>query len=146
MRRWCSGWLFFAASLGFLAEAAAAEPTAVSASEAKAVRAVVAAQLKAISVDDGPAAFRYASPKIREMFGSPDNFLEMVRRGYPVVYRPASVAYLKAERIEGGIVQAVHLTDADGTLWLALYQLERQPDRSWRIGGCQVVPASGRVA
>ena len=146
MRRWWSGLLFLAASIGFVADAPAAGPAEVSAADAKAVRAVVEAQLKALAVDDAKAAFRFASPKIREAFGSPDNFLAMVRQGYPVVYRPASVAFLKAEKDAEGIVQAVHLTDADGTLWLAVYHLERQPDRSWRIGGCQVVPTEGRIA
>ena len=146
MRRWWSGFIFLAASIGFVADAAAADPAEVSAGDAKAVRAVVQAQLKALADDDAKSAFRYASPNIRRMFGSPDNFLTMVRQGYPVVYRPSSVAFLKPERVADGIVQAVHLTDAEGTLWLALYHLERQPDRSWRIGGCQVVPAEGRVA
>ncbi len=145
MRRWWSGLFILAASLGWLTAALAAGPADVSASDAKAVRVVVEAQLKAFAADDAKTAFRYASPKIREMFGSPDNFIAMVRRGYPVVYRPASIAFLQPERVDDVVVQSVHMTDADGTLWLAVYQLERQADRSWRIGGCQVVPASGRV-
>ena len=42
---------------------------------------------------------------------------------------------------EGQLVQGVHLTDAGGALWLAVYRLERQPDRSWRISGCNVQPS-----
>src|SRR5436309_410635 len=99
MRRWFAGLLAFWVSFGFVADAAAAGPAVVSPAEAKAVRTVVQAQLKALAVDDAKAAFGFASPKIREMFGSADDFIEMVRRGYPVVYRPASVAFLKPERV-----------------------------------------------
>lgn len=143
MRAWITTFFLVAATHGFVAASPSAE---VSTAEAKSVRAVVEAQLKALAADDAEAAFSFAAPKIREMFGTPDNFIAMVRSGYPVVYRPSSVAFLKPERVADGIVQGVHLTDADGTLWLARYRLQRQPDKSWRISGCQVVPAQGRVA
>jgi ketosteroid isomerase-like protein len=35
-------------------------------------------------------------------------------------------------------------TDAGGRAWLALYPMEKQPDGSWRINGCQLAPLSGR--
>ena len=55
------------------------------------------------------------------------------------------VGFLDPERIQGELLQGVRLTDADGSLWLATYRLERQPDRSWRISGCDVQPSSGKV-
>ena len=36
--------------------------------------------------------------------------------------------------------------DDDGNAWLALYSLQRQKDKTWRITGCQVVPNKGRMA
>lgn len=143
MRRWLCTVLFLTISFGFVAPAAAAE---VTAAEARQIRAVIEAQLKALSADDAPAAFALAAPNIRAMFGTPDRFIDMVRNGYPVVYRPASVAFLEPQRIAGRVVQAVHLTDAEGTLWLAVYQLERQADKRWRISGCEVGPGQGRIA
>lgn len=131
-------WLVLASSV-----AAAAEP--VSAAETKAVRSVVEAQLEAFAADDAERAFSYAAPSIREMFGTPDRFMAMVRAGYPVVYRPASVTFLAPVRAEGQLVQGVQLTDADGALWLAVYRLERQPDRSWRINGCDVQASAGKM-
>jgi hypothetical protein len=68
----------------------------------------------------------------------------MVRAGYPVVYRPSNVNFLHPVWVDGQLVQGVHLTDADGALWLALYRFERQADKSWRISGCEVQPASGK--
>ena len=79
------------------------------------------------------------------MFGTPDRFMEMVRAGYPVVYRPAAVVFLNPESVEGQLLQGVHLTDASGGLWLAIYRLERQPDKSWRIAGCDVQRSVGKM-
>ena len=71
--------------------------------------------------------------------------MAMVRAGYPVVYRPAAVIFLNPEWVQGTLVQAVHLTDADGKLWIALYTLERQADKHWAISGCNVQPSAGKM-
>ena len=136
--------LLFAAALLLLA-ASATRAERVSGDDANAVRAVVEAQLSAFAADDAKRAFSYAAPSIREMFGTPDRFMQMVRAGYPVVYRPASVVFLNPERVEGQLLQGVHLTDASGALWLAIYRLERQPDKSWRIAGVDVQPSTGKM-
>ena len=136
--------LLFAVAFALLG-AAPARAERVSADDAKAVRTVVEAQLSAFAADDAKRAFSYAAPSIREMFGTPDRFMEMVRAGYPVVYRPASVVFLNPERVEGQLLQGVHLTDASGALWLAIYRLERQPDKSWRIAGCDVQRSVGKM-
>jgi hypothetical protein len=110
------------------------------------VRAVIQAQFDAFAADDAQRAFSYATPQLRQVFGSADRFIEVVRSAYPVVYRHATVAFLKPERADGSLVQGVHLTDERGVLWLALYRLERQRDKSWRISACQLLPTPGRVA
>ena len=117
-----------------------------STEQAQGMRAVVEAQLAAFADDDAERAFSYAAPVIREMFGTPERFLSMVRAGYPVVYRPAAVTFLTPHRLDGQWIQGVHMTDATGALWLAVYRLEQLPDRSWRISGCDVRPASGKMA
>jgi Domain of unknown function (DUF4864) len=137
----CAVWLGAVLFIG--AVRAHAEP--VTAADALAVRAVVEAQLAAFAADDAKRAFSYASPSIREMFGTPDRFMEMVRTGYPVVYRPAAVIFLNPVRVEGQLFEGVQLTDAEGGVWLATYRLERQPDKSWRISGCDVQPSSGKM-
>lgn len=143
MRNWISTLCFLMAGLGFMGTSAAAD---VSASDAKSVRAVIQAQFDALAVDDAKAAFALAAPNLREMFGTPDDFIDMVRTSYPVVYRPVSVAFLKPERVDDALFQGVHLTDADGNLWLAIYRMVRQRDKSWRIAGCHVVHAAAQVA
>lgn len=125
--------------------AAPAQAPSISAADARGVRAVIEAQLDAFAADDAPRAFSYAAPPIREMFGTAENFIAMVRQGYPVVYRPASVTFLKPEIIQGELIQSVQMTDAGGRIWLAVYQMQRQSDRSWRINGCQVVASRDRL-
>lgn len=134
---------------------AAALP-ALSALDEKAVQKVIAAQLAAFAQDDAVKAFSYAAPSIRQaMQGDADAFIAMVRRSYPAVYRPASVVYLKPERLQASasgaeqVVQRVQIQDADGKAWVAVYGLERarKPKNSpWRINGCLLTPSQGRMA
>ena len=143
MRRFVSMLWFALAALAFSPVSRAAD---LSAADAKNVRAVIQAQLAAFAADDASRAFSFATPKLRDAIGSADNFMQMVRASYPVVYQPATVAFLKPELSDGAVTQAVHFTDGNGVLWLALYRLERQRDKSWRISGCQIVEAEGHAA
>ena len=127
----------------FLAPASAAPFTSA---DEKAVRTVIESQLAAFAKDDANTAFTYAAPNVREATGNAAGFLDMVKRGYPVVYRHTAVAFLKAEGKDDEVVQRVQLTDVDGTSWLAIYTLERQKGRPWLITGCQVVENKGRMA
>ncbi len=68
----------------------------------------------------------------------------MVRSSYPVVYAPASVAFLKPEAQDADVIQRVQMTDHRGKSWLAIYSLQRQKDKTWRISGCVVVESRGR--
>ena len=110
------------------------------------VRAVVQAQLAALARDDAAAAYAFAAPNVRESVKSAAQFMAMVRKNYPAIYRPASTAFLKPEDHHGQVIQRVQLVDESGSAWLALYSLQRQKDQSWRITGCQVIPNKGRMA
>ena len=117
-----------------------------TAADEKTVRTTVEAQLAAFAKDDAVKAFSYAAPNVREAVGTADAFLTMVRRDYPMVYRPASVAFLKAEGKDGDVVQRVQMQDASGNSYLAVYSLQRQKGNVWRITGCAVVENKGRMA
>lgn len=127
------------AGLASLPWAAAAAAPDVSAADAHAIRGVIEAQLAAFRADDAELAFSFASPAIREQFVEADYFLAMVRGVYPVVHRPKSVAFLLAQNIDGAVIQRVRMTDREGAAWLAVYRMQRQSDRSWRIDGCVLV-------
>lgn len=123
-----------------------AAPAPLPAADEQAIRAVVRAQLDAFAADDAPRAFSFAAPAIREQFRTPRAFMEMVRATYPMIYRQASAAFLKPEQIGEVVIQRVQVIDLRGDAWLAVYSVERQKDRSWRISGCQVVESRGRTA
>ena len=135
--------LFFGLLCALALVAARAEP--VAARDAASAHAVVQGQLDAFAADNAAGAFAFAAPSIREVFGTPERFIAMVRAGYPAVYRPASIAFLQPVWVSGVLVQGVQLTDQHGALWLAVYRLERQADKSWRISGCDVTPSLGRM-
>jgi hypothetical protein len=111
----------------------------VKAADATAVRKVIEAQIDAFRKDDARRAFSYATDDIRLTFGTPENFLEMVRSQYAVVYRPRSVAFdAPVYAGDDDLVQPVRLTDADGRAWIALYPMQRGSDGVWRTNGCQL--------
>jgi hypothetical protein len=135
-----------AAALALLVAAASAQATPFTAADEKSVRSVIEQQLAAFAKDDAAKAFSFAAPNVREATGSAAGFMAMVRRDYPVVYRPGSVAFLKADGKDGQAIQRVQMTDAGGASWLAVYSLERQRNKAWRITGCAVVENRGRMA
>lgn len=139
--RW---WLAVATATLALHAAASAAP--LSPADEKSIHTVVQEQLEAFAADDATKAFSYAAPNVRRMMGSAERFMAMVRNGYPVVYRPASVAFLKPESQDAQAVQRVQMTDASGDSWLAIYTLEQQTSKAWRITGCTLVTNKGRFA
>jgi len=116
---------------------------AVPPADARAVRAVIEAQLDAFRHDDAARAFALSTPGVRETFRSAENFLAMVRTSYAVVYRPKSVIFETPQLIDDQVIQPVRLTDADGRGWIAVYPMQRQPDGSWRTNGCQLARLAG---
>ena len=133
------------AALAALLLGVSAHASPFTPAEEKSVHAVVEGQLAALARDDAAKAFSFAAPNVRKAVGSAPVFLAMVRTSYPVIYRPASVAFLKPEGKDDQAIQRVQMMDASGNAWMAIYSLERQKDKSWRITGCQVVPSKGRM-
>lgn len=126
------------------ADAAGPSSRELTATDARAVRAVVEAQLKALAGDQAAKAFAYATPAIQAHFHDADLFMAMVRQSYPMLIRPAAVSYFKPEAGGGPVArQSVQFRDRDGRLWRAVYALERQADKQWRIAGCAVAPDDG---
>lgn len=119
--------------------AAAADP------ESTAFKAVVAAQADAFRRDDWTAAFGYASPSIQAQFGSAERFRQMVLGAYTAVARPRVFEFEPAATIGGRPTQPVFVVGPDGIAQRALYFMERQPDGSWRIDGCVLLPLSDKL-
>ncbi len=125
--------LLFVLLVSFGAGPAQADP---GPADRAAIERVIQQQLDAFQADDGKGAFALASPSIREQFGTPENFLALVRQAYPMVYRPRETHFGALDEEDGQIVQKVAFVGPDGVLVTALYIMEQQPDGSWRIAGC----------
>jgi hypothetical protein len=108
------------------------------------IKSVIERQLAAFARDDADTAFGFASPAIRQRFGTADIFMQMVRSDYRAVYRPRSVSFGAAARSDGMIVQEVDLIGPDGAGVRAFYLMERQDDGSWRINGVGLAPGKQR--
>lgn len=124
--------------LGILCGGARAADAPVSAGDQAAIRSVITSQIDAFRRDDADGAFRLAAPAIQGMFGTPDTFIDMVRRSYAAVYRPKSFDFAALAQEDGTISQYVELIGPDGAAYSARYLMEREADGSWRISGCEI--------
>jgi hypothetical protein len=105
-----------------------------------AIRGVIQSQIEAFLRDDFATAFTYASPAIRGIFQTPENFGAMVRSGYPMVWRPEHVEFGELREIAGRLWQRVIVRDAEGRLHALDYQMVPGED-GWRINGVQLLQA-----
>jgi len=121
--------LLVAVLVGSILPAAAEEEVATG-------QAVIRSQEEAFSRDDAAAAYTFAAPGIQSMYQTPDTFMFMVRKGYAPVYRHRSFEFGEVKTYEGKIYQQVHIIDANGDAWEALYTLEPQPDGTLKISAC----------
>ena len=110
-------------------------PQQAAADDSTDIQKVISDQISAFQRDDGVEAMSYASPGIRRMFGNADNFMRMVRQGYPSVYRPQSFEFQEVVEIEGRLVQDVLFVGPSGEVEIGSYLMERQDDGTWRING-----------
>ena len=112
-----------------------------AADDVAAAQGVIRSQVEAFSRDDAAAAYSHAAPAIQEIFPQADIFMSMVRNSYAPIYRHKSFDFGEARISDGTIAQRVHIVDADGIPWEALYTLELQPDGSVKITGCVLLRA-----
>src|SRR5438128_4395063 len=111
------------------------------ADDVAAAQSVIRAQEQAFSRDDAATAYSHAAPGIRQLFPQAGIFMQMVRQGYPPVYRHKSFEFGEARTAGGQIAQRVHIVDDNGEAWEAMYTLEQQPDGSLKITGCSLLKA-----
>jgi Domain of unknown function (DUF4864) len=106
-------------------------------------QSIIRSQEQAIINDDSATAYSFAGPPITSMYRSAEVFMYMVQKGYAPIYRHKSFELGESKSLEDKISQEVHLIDADGVAWEALYMLERQTDGSWKIVSCVLSKAVG---
>ncbi len=114
--------------------------TSVFAQDSDAIEGVIGNQLNAFNDRDINAAWQYASPNIKRLFGNPGNFGMMVQQGYPMVWDNADVRFLELRDVRGNLWQKVMVRDAQGGLHILDYQMIETAD-GWQINGVQLLPA-----
>ncbi len=105
------------------------------------IEATISNQIEAFQADDFTRAFTFASPNIRRIFRTPENFGRMVTQGYPMVWRPAAVEYLEQRTEAGAIWQKVRITDQKGGVHILDYRMLQTED-GWKINGVQLLESS----
>jgi len=129
----------------FASDTTAADPE-LRASDWKAIKQVIAAQRAALVAGDKDKAFSYATPALRAQFGDPTTFMAMVHLGYPALLTARYTEFLDGAVIDGLVVQPLRLIDADNSVRLALYTLEKQQNGTWRISGCRIGSSTVQAA
>jgi hypothetical protein len=106
-----------------------------------AIHDVIGRQLEAMKRADGVAAFAFASPAIQALFGDAANFMRMVERGYPQIYRSRRHRFLQLDGSGGEQIQRVLIESDSGTV-IARYEMV-EIDGAWRINGCTIEQTEG---
>ena len=104
------------------------------------IRQTIQNQMEALQADDFARAFTFASPNIKGIFGTPENFGAMVKEGYPMVYRPAQVEMGELREIAGNLWQRVRVVDQAGAAWYLDYMMIETAE-GWQINAVQLLPA-----
>jgi hypothetical protein len=135
-------WLVLAGSASAQGLPSPGLPPGITPADKMAIQDVIQRQLNAFQHDDADGAYAFAAPNIKQIFPDAGVFLDMVRRGYPPVYRPKQREFSELGLRDGELVQEVELVGPDGRPILALYTMEKEPDGHWAIAGCTLIPSA----
>ncbi len=105
---------------------------------------VINGQINAFKARDHEKAFGFAAPNLKQLFGSTDRFIGMVKKGYGAIYGADVWSFGRSRFHDETLYQEVLLRGPNGRDWVALYTLRRNGDGEWNIHGVQMKPAEGR--
>ena len=106
------------------------------------IQQTIQSQIDAMAADDFTAAFSFAAPNIKGMFGTAGQFEMMVRQGYPMVVAPRNVRMLELRTVAGNLWQRVLMVDGAGATHLLDYMMVETPE-GWQIGAVHLLPSQG---
>ena len=110
-------------------------PTHVPTATIEQMKSVITAQIDAFLAEDAEAAYAFASEPIKRRFSTPNRFVSMVQRGYPVVYSPQSFSFGGSALTARGPAQQVRFIDEDGLIWRGLFTFAETDDGGLLISG-----------
>ena len=115
--------------------------TLLFADEKADIQSTISDQLRAFASDNFIEAFTHASPGIKDIFGTVENFSNMVKKGYPMVWRYNNFEFLNLEETPQGYSQIVRITDQNDKLFLLKYFM-KNVGGIWKISGVSIIEAS----
>ena len=115
--------------------------TLLFADERADIQSTISDQLRAFASDNFIEAFTHASPGIKDIFGTVENFSNMVKKGYPMVWRYNNFEFLNLEETSQGYSQIVRITDQNDKLFLLKYFMKNVAG-IWKISGVSIIEAS----
>jgi len=115
--------------------------TLLFADEKADIQSTISDQLRAFASDNFIEAFTHASPGIKNIFGTVENFSNMVKKGYPMVWRYNNFEFLNLEETPQGYSQIVRITDQNDKLFLLKYFMKNVAG-IWKISGVSIIEAS----
>ena len=115
--------------------------TLLFADERADIQSTISDQLRAFASDNFIEAFTHASPGIKDIFGTVENFSNMVKKGYPMVWRYNNFEFLSLEETPQGYSQIVRITDQNDKLFLLKYFMKNVAG-IWKISGVSIIEAS----
>lgn len=118
---------------------------AQDAEDRAAIEGVIADQLALFLERDVEGAWDHASPMIQRLFGTPENFGDMVENGYPMVWDNREARFGELREEAGELRQTVIVEDPEGRLWVLDYEMVELPE-GWKIDGVRVLPAPDLAA
>lgn len=118
-------------------------PTAAEWTE---IRGVIQSQLEAFEQDDDAAAYALAAPSVKQRFPTVEAFSKMVRDRYTPIYSPRELKFLTPSIVQGRIMQGVQFLSDENQVFLAVFTVEKQQDKSWKIKACELMPVDSKTA
>jgi Domain of unknown function (DUF4864) len=110
------------------------------------IRQLIQTQLDAFARDDGEASYALAAPSVKERFPTAEAFNKMVRDNYRPIYNPREIKFLTPSIIQGRIMQGIQFLSDENQMLLAVFTVERQEDKTWKIKACSLMPIESKIA
>ena len=110
------------------------------------IRGVIQSQLDAFQQDDDAAAYALAAPSVKQRFPTAEAFSKMVRNLYTPIYNLREVKFLTPSIVHGRIMQGVQFLSDENQVFLAVFTVEKQEDKSWKIKACELMPVESKTA
>lgn len=110
----------------------------------EAVQNTISLQIGAFKKNDIEDAYTFAAPNIQAQFPNPETFGLMVRKGYPIIWKPKSFKFVNFKDLGDKCIQRVLFQSYNGSLETYDYILEKD-NNLWKIAGVLTIRSAGET-